>query len=202
MAAQSYQAGAARQRAERDAEAIRAELEHTRQTLRGLLLRRRKNTTTTKEDNNNSDSDDGPLTTLLDALAQAIVQEQQRQQQQQQQSTAPHRGWFRSSRSTTSSAVVDDINDVSVHPNGVATATTTNMQQWHATLRPVLQDQLERIVGDTVRSPAERDQGRAQEAAALTNNDNNNKIWNGGAETVVEENDQGERVLKKRLYSI
>ena len=200
MAAQSYQAGAARQRAERDAEAIRAELEHTRQTLRGLLLRRRKNTTTTKEDNNNSDSDDGPLTTLLDALAQAIVQEQQRQLQQQQ-FTAPHRGWFRSSRSSAAVAVVDDINDESVHPNG---ATTTILQQWHATLRPVLQDQLERIVGDAIRSPAERDQGRAQEAAALPyddNNGNNNK-WNGGAETVVEENDQGERVVKKRLYSI
>ena len=199
MAAQSYKSGAEKRRAIRELGEAQDELAQSQQVLRSLVQ------IVQSDDDNNNDPNviDGPLNALAEACAQAIVREQQQQQQlEQTQQQEQIRRWFPFG-SRGSSAKRQSSNGVlSADDNALA----QKQKQWRALLLPILKAQLEQTVGDAGLSPSERDQKRTLEAAheqQSSESDEQQMIVDMMREQMtVEENDQGERVIKKRLFSI
>ena len=196
MAAQSYKSGAEKRRAWRDLEVTQDELTQSQQILRGLLHVKRDDDDNEKK-NTLNDDDDGPLTALAKACAQAIVREQQQQQQLEQkqpQESVGIRWWLGSRFSFAERPTEIDASS--------AAGADKELKQWQALLLPVLQAQLEQTVGDAGLTPTERDQKRTQEAAVESDDEQRLLVDLMKEQMTVEENDQGERVVKKRLFSI
>ena len=195
MAAQSYKSGAEKRRAWRDLEVMQDELTQSQQILRGLLHVKRDDDDKNKSTLN--DDDDGPLTALAKACAQAIVREQQQQQQPLEQKQQQERGgirWWLGSRFS----FAERPTEIDASSAGA----DKELEQWQALLLPVLQAQLEQTVGDAGLTPTERDQKRTQEAAVESDDEQRLLVDLMKEQMTVEENDQGERVVKKRLFSI